>query len=127
MTPQRKLFEAWLTKADHDLIVAGLCAGNNPPLFDEAAYHCQQAAEKSIKGFLTLSDIEFPKIHDITKLLQLAIPVNSEYEKYLGKGDMLTKFATITRYPDEQEGITQKEFDSSFATAKAIFATTRSL
>lgn len=127
MTPQRKLFEAWLTKAGHDLIVARLCADNNPPLFDEAAYHCQQAAEKSIKGLLTLSDIEFSKIHDITKLLQLAIPVNSEFQKYLPQGDMLTKFATITRYPDEQEGITQKEFDSAFAAANAIFDTTRSL
>lgn len=127
MTPQRKLFEAWLTKADHDLIVARLCADNKPPLFDETAYHCPQAAEKSIKGFLSLSDIEFPKIHDITKLLQLAIPINSDFQKYLTQADMLTKFAAITRYPDEQEGITEKEFDSAFAAANAIFDTTRSL
>jgi hypothetical protein len=42
----------------------------NPPLLDVAAFHCQQAAEKLLKGFLVHASVDFGKMHDLEKLGQ---------------------------------------------------------
>jgi HEPN domain-containing protein len=44
---------AWFAKAFHDIRAAEALATASPPLSDEAVFHCQQAAEKALKGFLT--------------------------------------------------------------------------
>jgi HEPN domain-containing protein len=36
-----------------------------PPLFDEAVFHCQQAAEKAPKGFLAFNGCSFRKTHNL--------------------------------------------------------------
>jgi len=47
---KRQLIESWLTKARHDLTSAQVLGTNPVPLLDTGIYHCQQAAEKAIKG-----------------------------------------------------------------------------
>lgn len=47
-----QLTQSWLTKAQHDLASADVLSQSQLPLLDTAIYHCQQAAEKSVKGFL---------------------------------------------------------------------------
>ncbi|WP_295436736.1 HEPN domain-containing protein [uncultured Thiodictyon sp.] len=42
----------WLHKAHHDLRSARRLYTDTPPLLDTAAYHCHQAAEKALKGYL---------------------------------------------------------------------------
>jgi hypothetical protein len=37
----------------------------NPPALGEAAYHCQQAAEKLVKDLLVAAAVAFRKTHDI--------------------------------------------------------------
>lgn len=58
-----QLVRGWLTKAD--LASARVLAANAPPLLDTAIYHCQQAAEKAVKGYLVFCDQEFERVHDI--------------------------------------------------------------
>jgi hypothetical protein len=54
----------WLHKADHDLrSAARLMSGDDEPLLDTAVYHCQQAAEKALKAYLTAHAVVFSKIH----------------------------------------------------------------
>ena len=48
----RELVFGWLTKARHDLASARLLGSGSSPVLDTAIYHCQQAAEKALKGFL---------------------------------------------------------------------------
>ncbi len=50
-----KIFEvrAWLKKADDDLRGAQVDLAAAPPLIEDALFHCQQAAEKAMKAFLT--------------------------------------------------------------------------
>jgi hypothetical protein len=42
--------QAWFAKAFNDLSAAEALIAASPPLFDEAVFHCQQAAEKALKG-----------------------------------------------------------------------------
>ena len=46
-----ELVRDWLTHADHDLRSARALAALADPLLDRAIYHCQQAAEKSVKAW----------------------------------------------------------------------------
>jgi HEPN domain-containing protein len=44
--------QAWLKKAADDLRGADLDLAAIPPFIEDALFHCQQAAEKAMKGFL---------------------------------------------------------------------------
>jgi HEPN domain-containing protein len=46
------LTREWLTKASHDLRGATLASSAQAALWDIAAFHAQQAAEKALKAFL---------------------------------------------------------------------------
>jgi HEPN domain-containing protein len=56
---------AWFTKAANDLRGAEIDLAADPPLLGDALFHCQQASEKSFKGFLTWHDEPFRKTHSI--------------------------------------------------------------
>jgi len=98
MNPKNRLVKNWLVKAKNDLSAAKLLEQKHD---DIAIYHCQQSAEKSIKGFLVFHDIAFPKTHDIRLLVQLAILVESRFEDYQDIADILTPYAILFRYPND--------------------------
>lgn len=97
----RELVLQWLDKAAADFaVVEHLCA--QPGRFREIiAFHCQQAAEKYLKAFLVLHQIEFPKTHDIAKLLDRAGTVNPSLAESLRDTDALTPFGVEVRYPSD--------------------------
>jgi len=59
---------SWLTKASDDLRAANHQMSAEPPLMEDAAFHCQQAVEKSLKAFLSWQDQPFRKTHDLIEL-----------------------------------------------------------
>ncbi len=66
---KRQLVQSWLIKAQHDLATARKLAADPEPYLDTAIYHCQQAAEKAVKGFLVFHDEEFEKTHNLPLLV----------------------------------------------------------
>ena len=62
----------WRLLAEDDLAVAEYLADNMRPIpTQHIAFHCQQAAEKYLKGALTVLGIEPPYTHDLEKLCSL--------------------------------------------------------
>jgi HEPN domain-containing protein len=51
-----KEIQRWLIKSQHDLGSANRLMEGEEPYLDTAVYHCQQAAEKAIKAYLTYRD-----------------------------------------------------------------------
>ena len=51
----------WLAVADEDLGAAEALLAVEPPRPKSAAYHCQQAIEKLVKGLLVLAGVTFRK------------------------------------------------------------------
>jgi len=51
--------EQWLAHADSDRRTATVCLAADPPLLDAASFHCQQAAEKLLKGAFGLGGDSF--------------------------------------------------------------------
>lgn len=69
------------------------------PFYDTAVYHCQQAAEKAIKAFLTSRDIPFTRTHNLVSLIALCLPEEPEFNKWEEEAETLTPYATEFRYP----------------------------
>ena len=93
----------WLLKADHDLRSAKrlMSQGEDEPLLDTAVYHCQQAAEKALKAYLTAHGVTFPKIHLLTPLVTLCSDINKSFLELLDAAEILTPLATEFRYPGD--------------------------
>lgn len=64
-----------------------------------AAYHCQQAAEKLIKGLLVLAATPFRKTHDLDELSAAAVPLYPDLESLLGYVRVRTYWGFAFRYP----------------------------
>ena len=65
--------QARLVKAHRDLLAAELLLAQADPFLDMAVYHCQQAAEKALKGFLFWHDVPFRKTHNLVELLDQCV------------------------------------------------------
>lgn len=68
----RQDIQAWLDYAAIDLSVAHtLFDVHRPQPYEIICYHCQQAAEKAIKGLFIFYDLPggIPRKHDLTFLL----------------------------------------------------------
>lgn len=89
----------WLAKAENDLTNAAhtLKLGENCPT-DTVCYHAQQCVEKYLKAMLVLEGIDFPKTHDLERLMAL-VPAGLRPEISAEEQARLTEYATGARYP----------------------------
>jgi len=95
----------WFEVASEDLRVTNACLRLTPPSLGNAAYHCQQAAEKVIKGLLVGSGVSFRKVHDLDELAGLASPLYPPLATDLDQCRRYSAWATDYRYPPEDEAV----------------------
>ena len=119
----QELVRDWMTRAEHDLRIARLASGQDDPLLDIAIYHCQQAAEKSVKGWLQGEDDPFPRTHDVDDLVKQAAKLNSGFAKLEKAAAVLTPYASAYRYPGGtyEPMPTREEFDEALNYAQEIY------
>ncbi|HTV48642.1 MAG TPA: HEPN domain-containing protein [Phycisphaerae bacterium] len=119
----KELVREWLTRANRDLQAAQILASADKPLLDIAIYHCQQAAEKSIKAWLQSNDMPFSKTHDIEDLVEQALKIKPGFEKWIKAGAALTPYVAAFRYPggSDEPMPTRKEFNEALQYAQAIY------
>jgi len=110
----------WLIKSQRDLGAARLLLRSEESYLDIAVYHCQQASEKAIKGYLTYQDILFQKTHNLVALLALCIPLEPSFGEWRTMATTLTPYATDFRYPGEVLAPAQSEADQAFEMAAAF-------
>ena len=70
------LLRQWIEKAEADLEAAERLAprvASSTRLREVVGFHCQQAVEKYLKVLLTFYQVEFPKTHEIERLLALGV------------------------------------------------------
>ncbi|GAA6620584.1 HEPN domain-containing protein [Scytonema sp. NUACC26] len=95
---KRILVQFWLKKAQRDLFAARKLSSELP---DIAIYHCQQAAEKALKGFLILHDTDPGDTHNINTLVKLASAFQPEFTTILKEAGYLSQYNQTYRYPIE--------------------------
>ena len=118
---KRQLVQSWLTKAQHDLASARVLAASTEPLLDTAIYHCQQAAEKAVKGFLAFCDQEFERIHDVEVLIRAAAAHEAGFSGWVEVGRHLTPFARIYRYPGTFTEPSREQFNQAMFSAEGFY------
>ena len=91
----------------------------NPEDYENSCYHCQQAAEKALKGCLTLYDIPFLKKHDLDYLCQLCIGQEPSFATIHAECKELTVYSNAPRYPEYPE-IDRPEAESALAKTEKI-------
>jgi HEPN domain-containing protein len=112
----------WLIKAKHDLMAARRLTRDQEPLLDVAVYHCQQAAEKAVKGFLTFQGVTFEKTHDIRLIVLKSAEIEGSFEKLLDDAMFLTPYAHAFRYPDGVMMPSISQCEQALAAAERIYS-----
>ena len=100
----RQATQEWFTKAEHDLRAAEILVTSATVLPDVAVYHCQQAAEKTLKAFLFFHHVPFRKTHDLGELGAACITLDPSLADVVDRAVDLTPFAWQFRYPGDDRG-----------------------
>jgi HEPN domain-containing protein len=96
----REVTKEWISKAEGDYRSAEILLFQiEDPEVDTGCFHCQQCAEKYVKAFLTEQDIDFPRNHDLVRLLGLCLTVDESFEKIRDPLRKLENYGVIIRYP----------------------------
>jgi HEPN domain-containing protein len=112
------LLRQWLDKGNNELRSAEYLATMHHPTPDEViCYLCQQAAEKYLKGFLFLNDMEPPKTHDLNELLNMCVEKNGGFSVLSARMSVLKTYAIMPRYPNEL-AITKENMDTAIQYSK---------
>jgi len=75
------VIKEWVEKAETDYNAAIVLSKASDMEFpDPVCFHRQQCAEKFLKAFLTSVHVNFPKNHDLSELLNLALPLQQDLE-----------------------------------------------
>src|SRR5712664_682150 len=84
--------QGWLRKAESDLTAAEICLRAGQAL-DTACFHCQQAAEKSLKAWLIARSMTFPFSHDLPRLLTICTGREAGFQAFQADSLGLNPFA----------------------------------
>jgi HEPN domain-containing protein/predicted nucleotidyltransferase len=100
------LARTWLARASEDLEMARLATRAERPLLASAVYHCQQAFEKALKGFLAWHDQPLRKTHELQELVGLCAEIDPDFERLLEPAGVVSPYAFKFRYPSvDSEGV----------------------
>jgi len=112
---------AWLSKGGKDLAAAQYELQADPPFTDDIVFHAQQAAEKSLKAFLSWHRVPFRKTHNLIELGEACCQIDRSLDPLLRRAAPLTEYAWKFRYPGDPEEPTAEEATGALATAREVF------
>ena len=77
----KQITQEWIDKAEGDFATAQReLQVQQMPNYDAVCFHSQQCAEKYLKACLQEANIAFNRIHDLSRLLDLLLPVEPDWE-----------------------------------------------
>ena len=117
--------KGWFAKAESDLKAAHLLTESLGP-YDVACFHCQQAVEMCMKGFLVLRGEDFPFTHDLSRLAVLCRKADVTLDLRQPEIVDLTAYAAKGRY-DRMFWPSAEETRSALELAQQIRDRIRSL
>ena len=92
-----------LAVAEVDRRTALACLADEPALFASAAFHCQQAVEKLLKGFLVLARKRSRKTHSLSDLGAMAQVSFPDIAALVAAAENWSNWAVAYRYSDAED------------------------
>lgn len=118
--PEEGTAVLWFEKAASDLRSAEVLLSLDPPELENGLFHCQQAAEKYLKGLLAHSGQDPPRTHDLVALLDLLVPLRSRLESLYAPAEVLAPYAVQVRYPFVSDPPTEEEAEVALRAARTL-------
>ena len=114
--------QAWFRRVRSDLRSAEVAYAADPAILEDVLFHCQQAAEKAMKGFLTWHQREFGKTHDLRQLGKTCAQIDPALAQLLERAMPLTRFAWEFRYPGAYAEPNDAQAQEALALAREVVA-----
>jgi len=89
----------WFTFGDMDYEAAQYLLDMPKRSNEIICYHCQQSAEKYLKGYIFIQGAEAEKTHNLISLCKKCIEFDKEFEAIMDECSDLTSYAVMVRYP----------------------------
>jgi HEPN domain-containing protein len=115
----RDIAKEWFHIADFDLHSAEFLTNMNPMPVEIICYHCQQSAEKYLKGFLALHGEEIHKTHDLIRLNRLCLKYSDTFLEITEDCLNVTDYGVNVRYPFPME-LNESDARSALQSAQRI-------
>ena len=93
----------WIQIADDDLYAAQMLNKLVRKPNEIICYHCAQAIEKYLKGYLMFNDIIPQKTHNLLVLLELCIEKDNCFENIKAECGIMNRYTNEIRYPHRIE------------------------
>ena len=90
----------WFEYAENDLEAVIILSEQLKPKYEIVCYHCQQCAEKMLKGYIAYNNGRLQKTHDLVVLCETSAKYDVEFESILEICSDLTIYAAEVRYPN---------------------------
>jgi HEPN domain-containing protein len=121
----KKTTKEWVRKAEEDYLLARQARRSKVPLHDGVCFHCQQCAEKYLKGLTEELGLSVPKTHDLKLLLALLAAPYSMLRSLRRGLIFLSDFAVDIRYPGDNAS--KRQAVAAFRWAGRVRSAARSL
>jgi len=111
----------WFEYAEEDLEAAEWLAQKGSPRFRRAiCYHCQQAAEKYLKGFIFLEGKKPARTHDLDYVRKKCAEINEKFRRIANACTYLTSFTSKDRYPPDRLNLNDEDVEMFLYDARDV-------
>jgi len=114
---------SWFVRTLQDLGAAAHEFTAEPPFLADIVFHAQQAAEKALKGFLTLHSTPFWKTHNLEEIGEQCLRVEPTLRPLVDRAGPLTKYAWKFRNRGDPDEPTRDDAERPLALAREVFET----
>jgi len=101
MDKQSEHARRWIEKARSDLLNADNNLASSEVPYDTVCFHCQQAAEKLLKGLLVAHGCEYPITHNLFVILEKVLEFDAAAESLRQSLALLNPYSVEVRYPGD--------------------------
>lgn len=95
----KRMTREWVKKAEEDWVLAKQGGRSTIPVHDGVCFHCQQCAEKYLKGLMEELGLAVPRTHDLDVLLTELVAHHAVLRQFRRGLLFLSDFAVDARYP----------------------------
>ena len=108
----------WMNRARSNLAMA---KSRVPDAYlEDLCFQAQQAAEKAIKAMMIMHDIDFPYVHDLTRLLMVLESSGERVPDGVRRAANLTRYAVATRYPGIEQPVSEQQYTEAIEDAEVV-------
>jgi len=126
MNANNPIVNEWIYFAQMDYYDCALHLSQTrrPAPIEIICYHCQQAVEKILKGYIAAQGGTIVKTHDLEFLIEQCKQYSSDFDNYAKSCFTLTTYISSTRYPPKPE-LTEQHMEQALKDALKILDFTK--